>query len=86
MVCPHSIRINKTKDWDLVQNAASVGDKVKLYIKCNGNYTSRKETVSRWSPLTYEVTKIAYGTTVYKIYDLQCLTRTYTRHEILLVD
>ena len=64
----------------------SVGDNVKIYTKGKCNYTPRKETVSRWSSLTYEVTKISYDTTVNNIYHLQGLTRTYGRHEILLVD
>ena len=36
----------------------NVGDDVKIYTKGKGNYTSRKETTSRWSDRTYKVVKI----------------------------
>ena len=36
----------------------NVGDDVKIFTKGKGNYTSRKETTSRWSDRTYKVVKI----------------------------
>ena len=33
----------------------TVGDKVKIYTKGAGNYTSRKETNSRWSDKVYTI-------------------------------
>ena len=64
----------------------SVGDRVKIYTKGKGNYTSRKETVSRWSSSSYEVIKIAYDITMNKRYSLRGINRSYARHELLLVD
>ena len=34
------------------------GDKVKVYTKSGGNYTSRKETRSRWSDRVYQVKEV----------------------------
>jgi len=45
--------INKRKYTNI-----SVGDEVKIYSKGKGNYTSRKETHSRWSDITYKVVNI----------------------------
>ena len=36
----------------------NVGDDVKAFTKCEGNYTSRKEATSRWCDRTYKVVKI----------------------------
>ena len=36
----------------------SEGDTVKIYTKSGGNYTSRKETRSRWSEQTYQVKSV----------------------------
>ena len=36
-----------------------VGDKVKVFVKGKGNYTSRKESRNQWSEQTYTVKEIA---------------------------
>lgn len=63
-----------------------VGDKVKIYTKGQGNYSSRKETVSRWSDRTYRIEKIDRDMTLQKYYILEGLTRHYLRHELLLIN
>lgn len=64
----------------------SVGDEVKIYNKGKGNYTSRKETHSRWSDSTYTILKIDRDITLNTYYILQGLSRHFSRHELLLVD
>lgn len=36
----------------------TVGDEVKVYTEGKGNYTSRKETASRWSDRKYRIEKL----------------------------
>ncbi len=64
----------------------SVGDNVKIYTKMKGNYTSRKETISKWSKSIYKVNKISYDIAMNKYYLLEGLSRHYARHELLLID
>ena len=64
----------------------SVSDKVKIYTKGKGNYTSRKETVSRWSDKTYKIEKIDKDMTLQTYYLLEGLKRRYLRHELLLIN
>ena len=63
-----------------------VGDLVKIYTKGAGNYTSRKETVSRWSDKKYKIEKIDRDMTLQKYYVLEGLKRRYLRHELLLIN
>ncbi len=64
----------------------SVGDFVKIYKKGKGNFTSRKESVSKWSAAKYKVIKIGNDITGNKYYQLENLTRHYSRHELLLME
>lgn len=64
----------------------SVGDEVKIYTKGKGNYTSRKETNSRWSDRKYKIEKIEKDMTLQTYYVLEGLKRHYLRHELLLVN
>ena len=62
------------------------GDKVKIYDKGKGNYSSRKETRSKWSSETYTVSGVDRDTTLNKYYTLEGRSKKYNRHELLLVD
>ena len=73
--------INKRKYKNI-----SVGDEVKIYNKGKGNYTSRKETHSRWSDRTYKVVKIDRDITLNTYYILEGLRKQFNRHELLLTD
>ena len=64
----------------------NIGDDVKVYTKGKGNYTSRKETTSRWSDKTYRVVKIDRDITLNTYYVLEGLQKDYYRHELLLID
>ena len=66
-------------------NTINIGDEVKVFTKGKGNYTSRKETVSRWSSETYKVKDIGYDITLNKYYVLEGLPRHFLRHELLLI-
>ena len=66
-------------------NSINSGDDVKIFTKGKGNYTSRKETVSRWSAETCKVTDIGHDITMSKYYVLEGLTKHYLRHELLLI-
>ena len=72
---------NKRKYPRIVEN-----DKVKVFQKKRGNYTDRKEYVSRWSNNLFKVEKIEYDIMGNKTYKLEGLTKPYLRHEVLLVD
>ena len=63
----------------------NVGDDVKVYKKGKGNYTSRKETTSRWSDRTYKVVKIDRDITLNTYYVLDGSNRHFNRHELMLV-
>ncbi len=73
--------INKRKYKNI-----NIGDEVNFFTKGKGNYTSRKETTSRWSTSTYKVLKIEKDITLDSYYILEGLNRRYRRHEILLVN
>ena len=64
----------------------NIGDDVKVYTKGKGNYTSRKETTSRWNDKTYRVVKIDRDITLNTYYVLEGLQKDYYRHELLLID
>lgn len=64
----------------------NIGDEVKVFTKGKGNYASRKETFSKWSPNTYKVIDIDVDITLKKYYKLEGLSKNYYRHEILLID
>ena len=57
-----------------------------MFQKKRGNYTDRKEYVSRWSNNLFKVEKIEYDIMGNKTYKLEGLTKPYLRHEVLLVD
>lgn len=62
------------------------GDYVKIYTKGAGNYTSRKETNSRWSNSRYKVVEIGRDMSLNKYYKVEGKDKRYMRHEILLVE
>ena len=62
------------------------GDKVKVFVKGKGNYTSRKENRDQWSERTYEVKEVKRDLQLNKYYILEGRTKRYNRHELLLVD
>ena len=62
------------------------GDYVKIYTKGAGNYTSRKETNSRWSNSRYKVVEIGRDISLNKYYKVEGKDKRYMRHEILLVE
>lgn len=64
----------------------TVGDEVKVYTKGKGNYTSRKETTSRWSDRKYRIEQIEKDMTLQTYYVLEGLRRNYLRHHLLLVN
>ena len=66
-------------------NTINIGDDVKVFTKGKGNYTSRKETTSRWSSENYKVKDIGFDITMNKYYVLEGLTKHYLRHELLLI-
>ena len=63
-----------------------VGDKVKIFVKGKGNYTSRKDSRNQWSERTYEVKEVGRDGQLNKHYILDGLSKKYNRHEILLID
>ena len=63
-----------------------VGDKVKIFVKGKGNYTSRKYSRSQWSEETFEVKEVGRDGQLNKHYILDGLSKKYNRHEILLID
>ena len=67
-------------------NTINIGDEIRIFTKGKGNYTSRKETASRWSSDTYKVKYIGYDITSNKYYVLQGLQRHFLRHELLLIN
>ena len=62
------------------------GDKVKTFSKGKGNYTSRKESSSRWSDKIYEVKEVERDKQLNKYYVLEGLPKKYMRHELLLAN
>ena len=64
----------------------NVGDKVKIYNKGKGNYTSRKETTSRWTNNTFTITNIGRDMMLNKYYEVEGRPKKFNRHELLLVN
>ena len=64
----------------------NVGDKVKIYNKGKGNYTSRKETTSRWTNNTFTITNIGRDLMLNKYYEVEGRPKKFNRHELLLVN
>ena len=64
----------------------NVGDEVKIFTKGKDNYSSRKETQSRWSDNNYKVEKIDRDITLNKYYVMEGSVKHYSRHELLLID
>lgn len=62
------------------------GNKVKIYDKGKGNYTSRKEIRSKWTEQTYTITKVGRDLMLNKYFEVQGRSKTYNRHELLLVE
>jgi hypothetical protein len=59
------------------------GDKVKIYTKGKGNYTSRKETTSQWSENVYTIDQIDRDMLLNKYYIVN--GKRFNRHELLLI-
>lgn len=61
------------------------GDKRKQYSQIvtqgRGNYSDRKEYVSRWNKENYKVKKIEYDSTGNRTYLIEGLTKPILRHE-----
>ena len=64
----------------------NVGDKVKIYTKGKGNYTSRKETFSKWHNQIYTISNIGRDMMLNKYYEIEGRTKKYNRHELLLIN
>ena len=63
-----------------------VGDKVKVFVKGKGNYTSRKESRNQWSEQSNEVKEVSRDGQLNKYYIIEGKPKRYNRHEILLID
>ena len=72
--------VNKRKYPELKE-----GDEVKTFTKGGGNYTSRKETMSKWSKESYTIEKINYDMTGTKTFKLQGMRKPFLRHELLKI-
>ena len=64
----------------------SVSDTVKIYQKGKGNYTSRKETNSKWTERRYKIERIEKDMTLQSYYVLEGLKKHYFRHELLITE
>ena len=62
------------------------GDKVKIFSKGKGDYTSRKESRNQWSDETYEVKEVGRDMNLNKYYIVEGKSKRYNRHELLMVD
>ena len=82
-----NVRVNLTMKENNKRKYPNIseGDDVKIFDKKRGNYTDRKEYVSKWSKNSYKVDKIKYDAMGNKTFMLQGLSKPYLRHEILLV-
>ena len=60
--------------------------KVKVYKKGKDNYSTRKQTISKWSEAKYKVEKIERDMTLQKYYILEGLKKHFLRHELFLVN
>lgn len=76
-----TLKEKNTRKYDTI----NVGDMVKVYQKGRGNYTDRKEYLSKWSNRSYRVQAIEYDATGNRVFKLQGLERRYLRHEVLKV-
>jgi hypothetical protein len=70
-------------DYKRKYHSKSLGDKVKIYSKGNGSYSSRKETKSRWSDTVYTIDKIDRDMLLNKYYIVN--GQRLNRHELLLI-
>ena len=61
------------------------GDDVRVFIKSGGNYTSLKESRSKWSNKVYEVKEVNRDLQMNKYYVIEGLSKKFRRHELLLV-
>ena len=64
----------------------NVGDKVKIYNKGKGNYTSRKETTSKWYNNIYTISNVGRDMMLNKYCEIEGNTKKYNRHELLLIN
>ena len=76
-----TLREKNTRKYDNVNE----GDKVKVFTKGRGNYTDRKEYLSKWSERAFTVSSIEYDSTGNKVFKLEGKTKPYLRHEIFKV-
>ena len=81
-----AINLNLKSSYKRKYPNISLGDKVKIFSKGKGNYTSRKETKSRWSEDKYEVDKIDYDINLNKYYTVKGLSKRFSRNELLLIN
>ena len=66
-------------------DSISVGDMVKIFSKGSGNYTDRKEYLSKWSKEDFRVERIDYDSIGNRVFRLAGKARPYLRHEIFKV-
>ena len=74
-------REKNTRKYDTI----NVGDMVKIFSKGRGNYTDRKEYLSKWSNENYRVERIDYDSIGNRVFRLAGKARPYLRHEIFKV-
>ena len=81
------VRVNLTMKENNKRKYPTIreGDEVRYFHKQRGNYTDRKEYVSKWSKEKYKVVTIKYDMMGNKTYKLEGLQKPYLRHELLLV-
>ena len=82
------VRVNLTRREKNTRKYEEINenDTVKIFTKGKGNYTDRKEYVSRWSKANYKVKKIEYDSTGNRTYLVEGLNKKqFLRHEILKV-
>ena len=80
------MNLTLTSNYNRKYKNINIGDTVKVCTKGKGNYTSRKETVSRWSDDNYIVKDIDRDVSLNKYYVLDGSPKRYSRHEILLIN
>ena len=62
-----------------------MGDKVRTYSEGKGNYTSMKETTSKWYNTIYTISNIGRDMMLNKYYEIEGRPKKYNRRELLLV-
>ena len=72
---------NKRKHPRIEEN-----EKVKVFQKKRGNYTDRKEYISRWSNNLLKIDKIEYDIMSNKTYKVAGINKPLLRHKIWLVN